>query len=101
MNMLKENSLPFSVSYIELGFSIFIGGATWLGLSKFLHSTRPYPCVDLGSGALIDCGWTKQQAWETLGKPLFQIMLFHWFCSLQYLAFSCSAVSVTMFVTFP
>lgn len=68
MDISKENPVLFSISAVELGCSILVGGATWLGLSKFLHSAVPYSC---GRGILTNCGQTEQQLWETLGKPLF------------------------------
>ena len=79
MNISKDNPvylndkkhLPFSLNAVELGFSILVGGATWFGLSKFLHSTLPYPCGSSVNGIPTDCYWTEQQAWETLGKSLF------------------------------
>jgi hypothetical protein len=81
MNISKDNPVylndnkhsPLSLSAVELGFSILVGVATWFGLSKFLHSTLPYPCGSSGNGVPIDCGWTQQQAWETLGNPLFSV----------------------------
>lgn len=69
---LKNNErLPFSLSALELGFSVLIGVATWFGLSNSLHSMLPFPCGSSMNGVSIGCGWTKQQAWETLGYPLF------------------------------
>jgi hypothetical protein len=65
-----EQSL-FSLNALELGFAVLGGIATWFWLSNTLHSTLPFPCDSSVNGISIECGWTKEQAWEALGRPLF------------------------------
>jgi hypothetical protein len=67
----KKERSPFLLSMFELGILCLVGTATWFGLRNFLHSTLPFPCGSSVNGVSIGCGWTEQQAWETLGNPLF------------------------------
>ena len=79
MSKLKDNPIvlknsersPFSLNALELGFAVLVGVATWFWLNNSLHSTLPFPCGSSANGVSIDCGWTEQQAWETLGYPIF------------------------------
>ena len=79
MNTSKENLIslpdkprsPFSVSVPEIVFAILVALVTWFGLRSFLQSARPYPCGSSVNNIPIDCGWTEEQAWQTLGMPLF------------------------------
>jgi hypothetical protein len=56
----------FSLDILEIVVATVAALVTWFGMRSFLHSLLPLPCGDA-----IDCGWTEEQAWQTLGLPLF------------------------------
>ena len=79
MDFFKENHIslpderrsPFSVSASEITFVIIAALLTWFGLRIYLHSLMPYPCTFFIDNVPVDCNWTREQAWQTLGIPLF------------------------------
>jgi len=56
---------------VEIISAALVGMATWFGLSSYLQSALPFPCGNSIGDIPIDCGWTGEQAWNTLGRPLF------------------------------
>ena len=63
---LKNNpKAPFSLSSVELGFSILAGVATALALRSFIYSQDPLEC----GPRLVGCD--DRQIWEMLGRPFF------------------------------
>lgn len=69
--MFDNKRSPLALNAIEIGFAVFVGIGAWLGLNVFLHSVLPFPCGSSVNDIPINCGWTEEQAWETLGSPLF------------------------------
>jgi hypothetical protein len=62
---------PFTLSILEISLAIFVGLASWFGLRGFLQSALPFPCGSSVNDLTINCGWTAEQAWQTLGYPMF------------------------------
>jgi hypothetical protein len=62
---------PFSLNFPEIVFATVVALATWLGFRWFLQSILPFPCGSFANNIPLDCGWTKEQAWQALGLPLF------------------------------
>ena len=73
VDLIDNKRSPFSLSILEIGCVVLVGVATWFGFRSSLHSTLPYPCGSSINNIPIDCSWTEEQAWETLGYPLFSI----------------------------
>jgi hypothetical protein len=77
--MTKDNLLPatnskrsaFSLNRIEVASASIVALVTWFGLRSFLHSLLPFPCGSTINNVPVDCGWTQEQAWQTLGLPIF------------------------------
>ena len=62
---------PFSLNVLEIAVASAVALITWFGLWNFLHSILPFPCGFAINNIPIDCGWTAEQSWQTLGQPLF------------------------------
>jgi hypothetical protein len=62
---------PFSVNASEIVFAIAVVLVTIFGLWSFLHTALPYSCGLTVDDVLMPCGWTKEEAWQLLGLPLF------------------------------
>ncbi len=66
----KQRS-PFTLSVLEITLAIIVGLAAWFGLRGYLQSALPFPCDSSINDLTLNCGWTEEQAWQTLGYPLF------------------------------
>lgn len=74
LSSLNNNpKASFSLSSVELGFSILVGVATALALRSFIYSELPDTCGPDIDYSYIGCDytWTPQLAWELRGRPLF------------------------------
>jgi hypothetical protein len=69
--IIRKRRSPFTLSVAEIIFAILVGIATWIGLHSYLQSALPFPCGNSIVNIPSDCGWTRAQAWNTLGRPLF------------------------------
>jgi hypothetical protein len=74
----------FSLSSMELRFSLLVGVATALGLISFINSELPLSCGPDISYSSINCDytWTPQLAWELRGRPLFLTYIIPYVLSL-------------------
>lgn len=74
----------FSLSSVELGFSIPIGVTTALVLRSFIYSQLPETCGPEIDYSYINCDytWTHQLAWELRGRTLFLIFVIPFVLSL-------------------
>jgi hypothetical protein len=84
MNDIEEINLsshdqkrsPFSLNGLEVISVIVVSTAAWFALRWLLQNTLPSPCGSAVNEVPIDCGWTAEQAWQSLGLPLYSTYLF-------------------------
>ena len=74
LSSLNNNpKASFSLSSVELGFSMLVGVAIAWALRSLIYSELPETCGPDIDIAYIGCDytWTPQLAWELRGRPLF------------------------------
>ena len=70
--IIKNRRSLFTFTVVEIVSAILVSLVTLFGLNKYLQSILPFPCGGSVGNISIDCGWTREQAWNTLGRPLFE-----------------------------